>query len=331
MVIQTPLNIDTLNTELYRTCNELCSYTFDYKTSSTIASVRNGYLQLGYTQSQDATILFNNISMQIREIRLYGYARNQYNSQVQNYMELYIHHIDTENKGINFMVCVPIMVQDNAPQSNAQNFLTQILPHLTNTSDELTAINQVFSLNDFVPYASYFTADTTLPYEPNNGEYRTIFFIPEMHVPIISSELAEQIRTLINAQQIVDVQADYYSPDTTEIMYNKGGSTNPVEAGTGDDIWIDCQPTGESLIPQNELEEDMGITPDIPFTEKVKKWFENDTFATISYIVLFLIGVMIITALIIKISPIVMRSFEQLGKQTRKPPVRGVEMTTISS
>lgn len=318
MVLQTPLNISTTNSSEYNTCKELCAYAFDYKTSSTIATVNEGYLSLNYLQSQDAQITFNNIPMQVHEVRLYSQTITRFDDASMNGLELYIHHIDTQNQGINFMVCVPIMVSDIAPQSNAQNFIQSILPHLVSTNPDPVAINQAYSLNDFVPYATFMTAETTLPYPPYNGEYRTVYFLPNEHVPILSTTVAQSLRQLLGNPTLEDAE-DYYTPSPSEMMINPTGSTNPDEANAGDDIWIDCQPTGDSVIPQTELEKEIGLPQSVPFTDRIRKLWNNKKYGDYMKIIVFVLAVMVLVMIGIKTYKPVIAWINQQTQKVSRP------------
>jgi len=272
MVLDAPLNIPTNEITSFPECNETCSYTFDYGSSTTVVEHNENYFKFTYETSNRIQSTYNNTQLQVQEIRLYTPSLTRYNGEPAEF-ELLIHHIDTQGQGLNVMVSVPIRVEDSPPRSNALSFFEAILPHLPSEANNPVPINQTFSLNDFVPYQSYAFAKTTLPYPPNNGEYTSLFFFPTNGSPIISRMVAEQLAQVLTSPEV--------SPDSTDVSidqmyYNKNGSTHPDENTGDDDIWIDCQPTGDSLIPEDELAREQGLTPpDVPFRERVEKFFEK--------------------------------------------------------
>lgn len=271
MVLDAPLNIPIDEITSFPECNETCSYTFDYGSSTTVIEHNENYYKFTYETSNSIKSTYNNTQLQVQEIRLYTPSLTQYNGETYEF-ELLIHHIDTQGKGMNVMVSVPIQVKDSAPRSNALSFLEAILPHIPSESNNPVPINQTFSLNDFVPYQPYAFANTTLPYPPNNGDYTSIFFLPTNSVPVISRTVAEQLAQVLSSPAVSQGPS---VPTEGTMYYNKTGASHPDENTGDDDIWIDCQPTGDSLIPEDELAREQGLTPpDIPFKERVEKFFE---------------------------------------------------------
>lgn len=277
MVLNAPLNIPVDELGSFPTCNESCAYSFDYGSSTTSVKHTENYFTFKYEKSNSIKATYNNTQLQVHDVRLYSPSLTAYNGESTDF-ELLIHHIDTQGKGLNVLVSVPIRVQESAPRSNALTYLNSIVNNLptqeAQTDDEFTVINQQFSLNDFVPYQPYVFAKTRLPYPPNNGEYNSIYFL-SANSPIISKTVADKLKSILSSSTN-EPERTVPSVSSGEIFYNNIGANHPDEATGDDDIWIDCQPTGDSLISEDELAREQGLTPpDIPFQERVAKFFEE--------------------------------------------------------
>lgn len=278
MVLNAPLNIPVDELGSFPTCNESCAYSFDYGSSTTSVKHTENYFTFKYEKSNSIKATYNNTQLQIKEIRLYHRSLTAYNGESTDF-ELLIHHHDTQNLGINVLVSVPIRVQESAPRSNALTYLESIVDNLptqaATTDDDFTVINVPFSLNDFVSYQPYVFAKTRLPYYPNNGEYTSIYFLPS-NSPIISRTVADKLTNLLSSSSTEQPERTVPSVDSGEMFYNNVGANHPDQATGDDDIWIDCQPTGDTLISEDELAREQGLTPpDIPFQDRVTKFFEE--------------------------------------------------------
>lgn len=275
MVLNAPLNIPVDELGSFPICNESCAYSFDYGSSTTDVKHTENYFTFKYEISNSIKATYNNIQLQVQEIRLYHRSLTAYNGESTDF-ELLIHHIDTQNLGMNVLVSVPIRVQESAPRSKSLTYLESIVDHLPTeaSTSSRTSINVPLSLNDFVPYQPYVVAETTFPYPPNNGECTCIYFLPS-NSPIISRTVADKLTTVLSSST-EQPERTVPSVDSGEMFYNNVGANHPDQATGDDDIWIDCQPTGDTLISEDELAREQGLTPpDIPFRDRATKFFEE--------------------------------------------------------
>lgn len=288
MVLTAPLDIPTSSLSSFPTCTETCSYTFDYGTSTTVVEHVDNYFKFTYESSNSIRATYNNTQLQVQDIRLYWGSLTAYNGG-ERYLELLVHHIDTQGKGLNVMVSVPIKVEESPPQSNALRFFEGILPHLPTRQSDPVPINQSFSLNDLIPYQPFVTAQTTLPYPPNNGEYTSIYFLSTNTVPVISQDVFNKLTRLLVASG--DVSRT--KPEPSELYYSPVGSSHPDSSTADDDIWIDCQPTGDSLIPEDDLAREAGDPRVQSIQEKTTEfldkygWYFYSFFSIIMIFMLF--------------------------------------------
>ena len=94
-----------------------------------------------------------------------------------------------------------------------------------------------------VPRTPFYAYTATLPYRPCNGKYDYVVYDKNTSAITINSASFSRLKMLITANQ-------YRTKTGTPLFYNKFGPSTEGSS-LGDDIYIDCQPTGgegETLI-----------------------------------------------------------------------------------
>lgn len=262
--IDAPVNINQ-NPSKYTNCSERCSFSFNYANSSTIIKNKGTYLKFKYEQGSDMNVKYNNVNLGVQDVRLYIPSLNNYNGE-ETMGELIVHHVDLEGKGLNILVCVPIST--SFAKSKANHYMNSIIDHIPSVNDQST-INHVFSLNDFIKHVPFYTLKTSLPYSPYNGEYTMIVMDKKKGGIVLSDANIKKLKKVMNIEASRTTPTN---PNNDLVFYNKTGATNPDTTDSStDDIWIDCNPTGDSLISYDQLTDQ----PDIPFTEKITKFFQE--------------------------------------------------------
>ena len=263
-----PINIPRESKDL---CVEKCSLKFNYGKSS--LSIKNGgdYLSLGYDAST-TNVKYNANKMEVHEIRIYTPSLHTYDG-VRAEAEMIIVH---SGFGKNLLVCIPMKSSDGTG-SGASTFSQMLLEassRIPNSGDATTINALTWSLNDFVPNKKPLWSYTSnLPYTPCTGIYDYIVFsLNDYYIPI-SSKIVGLLQGTGNRKGLITKQ-QYDIKSGPRIFYNKNGATNSNFSGDDDDIYIECQPTGdqgEALFKQSTSESgDKSLNLDISFDDIIK-------------------------------------------------------------
>ena len=264
-----PINIPKESNDL---CVEKCSLKFNYGKSS--FSIKNGgdYLSLGYDAST-TNVKYNANKMEVHEIRIYTPSLHTYDG-VRAEADMIIVH---SGFGKNLLVCIPMKSSDGTGSgaSTFSQMLSEASSRIPNTGDATTINALTWSLNDFVPNKKPLWSYTSnLPYNPCTGVYDYIVFsLNDYYVPI-SAKMVGLLQGKNNKKGLITKQ-QYEIKSGPRIFYNKNGATNSNFSGDDDDIYIECQPTGdqgEALFKQStsESSDTKSGNMDISFDDIVK-------------------------------------------------------------
>ena len=263
-----PINIPKESNDL---CVEKCSLKFNYGKSSLSIKNSGDYLSLGYDAST-TNVKYNANKMEVHEIRIYTPSLHTYDG-VRAEAEMVIVH---SGFGKNLLVCIPMKSSDGTG-SGASTFSQMLLEassRIPNSGDATTINALTWSLNDFVPNKKPLWSYTSnLPYSPCTGIYDYIVFsLNDYYVPI-SSKIVGLLQGKGNRKGLITKQ-QYDIKSGPRIFYNKNGATNSNFSGDDDDIYIECQPTGdqgEALFKQSTSESgDKSLNLDISFDDIIK-------------------------------------------------------------
>lgn len=270
MSTQAPVEVNLLNPDNFTTTNT--QYEYNYATSSTVVTKRDTYLEFDF-DSKDAEIKLGDVPYKVQEIRLYRGSLTKYEG-ADVAAEMIIHHVEPQG-GKNLLVHIPIVSTTNNVKSTSNEYLKNVLKNVPSDSDsnnEKNDINQILELNHFINERPFFLSSTTLPYPPNNGDNYTIFFSPSEHAILIDTSVQATINELLDNPSV-----SHTSLDNSLIRYNANSSINLSKSDpNSDDIYIDCSPTGDTVIPLDELQKQAGMQPDLPFIERIQKFFQDN-------------------------------------------------------
>lgn len=270
MSTQAPVEVNLLNPDNFTTTNT--QYEYNYATSSTVVTKRDTYLEFDF-DSKDAEIKLGDVPYKVQEIRLYRGSLTKYEG-ADVAAEMIIHHVEPQG-GKNLLVHIPIVSTTNNVKSTSNEYLKSVLknvPSVSDSNNEKNDINQILELNHFINERPFFLSSTTLPYPPNNGDNYTIFFSPSEHAILIDTSVQATINELLDNPSV-----SHTSLDNSLIRYNANSSINLSKSDpNSDDIYIDCSPTGDTVIPLDELQKQAGMQPDLPFIERIQKFFQDN-------------------------------------------------------
>ena len=228
--------IDLSKQNIKSDCNRLCKYEYDYPDSSTTIRNLGLYLKLTYDKFSPvvAPVLFNNINMNVDEIRIFKPSLHTFSGNHAK-GEIIIKH---SGNGDNLLVCIPMIIENS--NSKGSKILDEIMEKskdkIPNSPDVTTVNIQNFTLNDFIKKKKpFFSYKGTQPYKPCNDKYNLIVFDLDSAFKVNPSTFSI-IDKLISNQE-------YSIKKDNNFFYNRTGA---LKKGSGetDEYYLECNPTG---------------------------------------------------------------------------------------
>ena len=251
--------IDISMSKITGKCDYKCSYSFTYNNSACVATHRGDYISLSYDKSTSPPVLYNSTGYDVQELRLYTPSLHSYNDSKTEGELIVVHSSTTGTNPL--LVCIPI--KSNNTSSVSALFFQTVVDTVSNSAPsdgETTTVNvPKYNLSYLVPRKPFYSYSATEPYQPCSSSVEYVVFEPlEAHLDIMPE-------TLSTLQTVI--QSNPYDVKTgPSIFYNEKGVG---KGSTGDDIYIDCQPVGESE-ETTEVVTDMGGA-----SFSFKDWFKN--------------------------------------------------------
>lgn len=228
--------IDISMSNITGKCDYKCSYSFSYNNSSCVATNRGDYLSLSYDKSSSPPVLYNSSGYDVQEIRLYIPSLHSYNDSKTDGELIIVHSSNTGAKPL--LVCIPIK-SNNTSSVSALFFKTVVdtVADSAPSNGESTTVNiPKYNLSAIVPKKPFFSYSATEPYQPCSSDVEYIVF------DLLQAHLDMMPETLTKLESII--QSNPYDIKTgPSLFYNEKG---PGKGSAGNDIYIDCQPVGES-------------------------------------------------------------------------------------
>lgn len=229
-----PINISKDN--IAGKCDLKCEFSFHYNDSSCIATNRGDYISLAYDNSSSPPVTYNASSYNVKEVRIYSPSLHSFNGTKADGEFIIIH---TSASGANpLFVCIPIK-SSNTGEISSKN-LTNIISTMASNAPaegEKTTVNiSRFNLNSFVPRKPFFSYTATEPFQPcSTSKTEYIVYSPDTAIG-----LPEII--LKGLQKLISKNS-YTIKTGPGLFFNQKGPTSGVGS---DQIYIDCQPVGQS-------------------------------------------------------------------------------------
>jgi len=226
--------IDIVNN--VQNCSLKCNFSFKYPSSKMLTLLNEGtYINIKVDRISEPPVTFNNNGYSVNEMRIYIPSLHKY-AGTRAAAELIIVHANTNNSSSHLLICIPISVNDIINDNSA--LLSRIVQEMSsraNSKGETTTLNEErFSLNNLVPRKPFFLYEGDLPYSPNNGNADFIVYNMDNAIPI-NDQMFRKMKNMITP-----VTTDVH-PTGDRLSYNSKG---PIISELGDDIYIDCRPTG---------------------------------------------------------------------------------------
>lgn len=214
------------------TCDKKCDLAFDYPKSSVTASNKGDYIRFSFDKSATAPVFFNKEKFDVQEMRLYQPSLHTFSGSRTIGEVVIVHNNLTASTSL--LVCVPITA--DASSATPLDALISQVSKKANSIGTSASINlNVFTLNNVVPSKPYYFYNGTLPYSPCNGSYDIVVFDKDNAAAINAGNLINLKRVLTSSDY------DIHKPKNG-LYYNSNGPSNMT---SGDDIYIECNPTGD--------------------------------------------------------------------------------------
>lgn len=246
-----PINIS--NTDNILNCSGKCDFKYNFLLSNIICTNRTNYLSIELSKKDKTMVDYSTNSssgsctleggkLNVNELRIYTPSLHKYNN-VRAEAELIIDLKNTMG-GNDILLCIPISnTSGTLPEASTQlNQIIDLMSSIGNTPNQGGNIPGLeLNLNQFISNKGFYTYNGTMPYSPCNN--CTIFIV--YHLDNTSININD---TILNKLQNIIQTSNFPIKQVKEeqgLAFNKSGAKR--NAGSSDDnIWIDCQPTGQS-------------------------------------------------------------------------------------
>jgi len=217
-------------------CDLKCDYSFSYSNSSCIATNRGDYLALSYDSSTVPPVLYNAVGYNVTQVRLYTPSLHAYSGNKTDGELIIVHQSNAGTKPL--LVCIPIKINNStSPSSSLFRTLINTVAKNAPADGDHTQVNLTkYNLSEIVPHKPFFTYSATEPYQPCTTNVDYIVFDPLNFSLDIDSNIYDKLQTIIKNNP-------YNIKTGPNLFYNEKGPS--IGDGT-DQIYIDCQPVGES-------------------------------------------------------------------------------------
>ena len=195
-----PMNIKQSNKN--GSCKMKCNLEVDYHTSKCVASNKGTYLSLSYDIIAVPPVKFNDVSVDVHEVRIYAPSLHRYHSSKEKGEMVILH----KGNDMNLAICIPIKI-DEDNESLLNEIVEKCASFLPN-EDETSELNlSDYTLARFVPMNSPFVHYTgKIPFDCNVQYNVAVFGNRKQYISITSDNL-KTLQTLIDSQDY-DVKQD---------------------------------------------------------------------------------------------------------------------------
>lgn len=272
--------IDISSSNVSGTCDLKCDYKFKYQNSSCVGKNVGNYISLSYDNSS-STITYNQIYYYVKEVRIYTPSLHSFNGNKTDGELVIVHESNTGESPL--LVCIPIKVSSNANAMLA-NIIATMARNAPSEGDSTTIKMNDYNLSRIIPKKGFYSYTATEPYQPCTSTVNFIVFDVNDGSVDMSSDMRKKLQSIIK-------ENNYTIKSDVPYFYNSKGA-NTISA---DDIYIDCQPVGESE-ETTEVINDTGYDVDSEYTWDSLK--DNEAFKTLISVLIFIVIIFIFTGII---------------------------------
>ena len=210
-------------------CNLKCL--FHYKYSDSACAIKNNTTSISISYDGTSDVVFNNVKFTPTEIRIFKPSLHTYSGKSAE-AEIIIVHNSSQG---GLLICVPLTKSNTLTRGS---YLLEDIISAAPTEGTSSANIPDYNANYLIPTSRYFTYNGPLPYGPCNTEtYHYVVFHPQFGSIGLTSETMKSLEGILNPHYIASTKGS--------VFVNIKGTTSNGFAGDGQ-IYIDCQPTGQS-------------------------------------------------------------------------------------
>jgi len=283
----TPLNISILKKS--GTCDTKCDYSFKYNSSYCSVTNHGRYISVAYDAGNAPQVTYNTRGYNVKEFRIYSPSAHTYGiTNKQQVAEIVIIHSPV-NGGNNLIVSVPARSDEYSSTSKGSVLINSIILGTAKNAPDVgetatLSLIKPFTLNDVVPSKTYFSYTGQDAFYNCSQTVDYIVFTPENSNISITSDTLKRLNQIITNSQI----ASKAPSDTVPLFINENGPNN---AKIDDEIYIDCQPVGNS----SETEDVVTNTGYDPSPINAKDIFRSPWFQIIASALGFLLILIVLS------------------------------------
>lgn len=272
-------------------CDLKCDYSFKYNNSNSTATNNNFFIQISYDKSGIQPVTYNNVKYDVDVIMILQPSIHQFNGSSSD-AEIIIGHTPLTG-GPDLCVCVPVSLMGN--NNTGSNVIDEIISLVaTNAPNNGETVNlnlPDFTLQDIVPKKPFYN------YSIQN--YNFIVFD-------ISDAISISSTTLNSLTSVIETVPAFYlnifsenNQNPISLFYNAKGPNSNNNNNTENEIYISCNPTGNS---ENEENVSFEKATNNVTTFDISKITSNPYFIYVVYAFIFILLLIFLNGIIYNLS-----------------------------
>lgn len=237
-----PINIVS---NIAETCDLKCNYSKNYTTTSVSAENKGEYIRYTFDATSTPPVTFNAEQYNVSDMKLYYPSLHTYGGERCDGEIIITHTNVTQNSSL--IVSVPI-VASSTSEGVMDTLINQVSQRANSVGGTTIIGIPSFSLSNLVPTAPFYNYVGTFPVFPCINSVEYVVFDKGNAINIMKA-------TLVKLKQIITPQTYVTHTNPNGLFYNKNGPSTGT-GSDGDDIYIECKPTGSDgsvLVPQGNI------------------------------------------------------------------------------
>ena len=245
-----------INNNVSSNCKKKCEYSFDYPVTNLIARNKGDHITFRPDSQRVSPVRYNQEKFDVKVMKLYVPSIHTFGGSKAD-AELMIEHVGVTS-GSRLMVCVPIIAsRGRTTLDKLVNQVSKFAPTAGGDAGEISLPR--FSIGDLVPMKPYYSYKGTLPNSGMRDFTYDVIIFQKQNALKLSNKGYKKLKTLINEHKHSAKSkkgkvetflghrelSEGFVDKEPNVFFNKTGPTN-ARANGKDEIYIDCQPTGES-------------------------------------------------------------------------------------
>jgi len=263
-------------------CDLKCDYSFKYQKSNSIATNKGSRIQISYEDTGIPPVTYNNIKFNVSMIELTYPSSILYNG-VPALANLTIVHNSVKDGSMLFVI-IPITLSETTSKGSTSisEIVKLVALSAPNDGEKVTLNLPDFSLQDIVPKKPFYTGSFS---------FNLILFDLKNAIPM-SQTTYSTLNNIIqskpdgsSSQLAIILESKKSSNEFLPLFYNSKG---PNQNSGEEEIYISCQPTGNSEETENVTFQKTTNTTST-FQVDLQNLFNNPYFIYCFYAFIFIV------------------------------------------